>query len=482
MPKYRITAPDGQSYDVTAPDGASEADLLAYAQRSFKMAAGPLRIPATAGPSGGDSTLGRSAAGAALGISDIGNTALNALAYLPGKVSPAVAQWNRTRNADFDALTEQNKDSTAFKVARVGANIAATLPVGGALGELAAMIPGVAAATPGLVAAIRSGGFTTGAPIANPLLNLATRTAGGTITGGATAGLVNPDDAGAGALIGGALPGAVKVAGVAGGRLASAIDGAAERLMQSAIKPTIKQLKTGDAATAVRMLLDYGINPTMGGVQKLRSLIGDLNTQITDRIAASPATIDKQAVVNRLADVRKAFGNQVSPTADLNAIQGVADDFLAHPSIPGSQIPVQLAQDMKQGTYKVLSKKYGQMGGAEVEAQKGLARGLKEEIANAVPEIAGLNAQESKLITTLNVTERRALMEMNKNPMGLASLASNPASWAAFMADKSALFKSLTARMLNSSNSGLRAAAPALENAMAKPVLRNSALVIGANE
>jgi hypothetical protein len=130
----------------------------------------------------------------------------------------------------------------------------------------------------------------------------------------------------------------------------------------------------------------------------------------------------------------------------------------------------------------VLSKKYGQMGGAEVEAQKGLARGLKEEIANAVPEIAGLNAQESKLITTLNVTERRALMEMNKNPMGLASLASNPASWAAFMADKSALFKSLTARMLNSSNSGLRAAAPALENAMAKPVLRNSALVIGANE
>lgn len=41
MPKYRITGPDGQSYEVKAPDGASEQDVLAYAQRSFKMAATP---------------------------------------------------------------------------------------------------------------------------------------------------------------------------------------------------------------------------------------------------------------------------------------------------------------------------------------------------------------------------------------------------------------------------------------------------------
>jgi hypothetical protein len=41
MPTYRITAPDGKSYDVTAPEGASEQDVLAYAQRSFKMAAAP---------------------------------------------------------------------------------------------------------------------------------------------------------------------------------------------------------------------------------------------------------------------------------------------------------------------------------------------------------------------------------------------------------------------------------------------------------
>lgn len=41
MPKYKITGPDGQSYEVNAPDGATEQDVLAYAQRSFKMAKAP---------------------------------------------------------------------------------------------------------------------------------------------------------------------------------------------------------------------------------------------------------------------------------------------------------------------------------------------------------------------------------------------------------------------------------------------------------
>lgn len=45
MPKYRVTAPDGQTYEVNAPDGASEAEVMAFAQRSFKMAAAPKAAP-----------------------------------------------------------------------------------------------------------------------------------------------------------------------------------------------------------------------------------------------------------------------------------------------------------------------------------------------------------------------------------------------------------------------------------------------------
>jgi hypothetical protein len=121
--------------------------------------------------------------------------------------------------------------------------------------------------------------------------------------------------------------------------------------------------------------------------------------------------------------------NQVSPTADLKAIEGVADDFIAHPSIPlpQTQIPVQQAQNLKQGTYKVLAKKYGEVGTAETEAQKGLGARAQGGNRHAVPGVQGLNEQESKLFTTLNVAERRALLELNKNPVGLTALGVEPA-------------------------------------------------------
>lgn len=39
MAKFNITAPDGKTYTVNAPDGATQEDVLAYAQKNYKMAA-----------------------------------------------------------------------------------------------------------------------------------------------------------------------------------------------------------------------------------------------------------------------------------------------------------------------------------------------------------------------------------------------------------------------------------------------------------
>ncbi len=95
-------------------------------------------------------------------------------------------------------------------------------------------------------------------------------------------------------------------------------------------------------------------------------------------------------------------------------------------------MPVQLAQQIKQGTYQQLRDKYGEMGSAQTEAQKAIARGLKEEIERAVPEVVGPNAQASDLWNAINVAQRRSFMEGNKNPMGLAPLAHHPLGAAAF--------------------------------------------------
>jgi len=360
---------------------------------------------------------------------------------------------NEERRQAMDSALESlgaDTQSPAYKVGKLGAEIAGTAGVGGATANVLGRAPAVATAVPSLLTAIRTGGMSAGG---GPM---AARVAGGAINGGLSAGLVDPEQAGAGSLIGGTLPVATKVGGAAGNLIGSGISSlgqsTAKRLMQSAVKPTIAQLKSGDADTAVQTLLDYGINPNKAGVDKLRALIDEKNQAIANEIGNANAFVDKSDVLNALAGTRQRFGAQVSPTSDLAAIQGVENDFLAHPNYPGQLIPVQDAQKLKQGTYGVLKDKYGQMGSAETEAQKALARGLKDEIAAAVPAVGPLNAEESRLIKTLNVTERRALMEMNKNPMGLAALAHNPIGLATFMADKSALFKSLAARAIKSAS------------------------------
>lgn len=357
-------------------------------------------------------------------------------------------------------------NSLAFKGGKLAVEIAGTAGTGGVLANGARAV----GAAPSVVNALASGGMSGGG-------NMLTRIAGGSVTGGASAGLVDPETTLSGALIGGATPVVVKGAGLAGKAISDAAKKGANKLMQSAIKPTIAQLKSGDADAAIETLLQYGISPNKKGVEKLRDLIDQKNAEITNLISGSPATVDKRNVLNYLTDTRSTFANQVSPTGDLSAIDKVADDFVAHPLYPGNNLSVQAAQKLKQGTYKTLAKKYGQLGGAETEAQKALARGLKDEVASAVPGVSALNAEESRLLRTLNVTERRALMELNKNPMGLASLASDPVSWAAFMADRSAAFKALAARSVNKLANASDQSGNALQNLLANPVARTGAQI-----
>lgn len=414
------------------------------------------------------------------GASGIGSTLLAPTDWLQDKISGRGAvSRNDQRRADIQAALDSmgaDKSAIEYGATKLGTEIAGTAGLGGMFGQAA---KAVGASAP-VVNALTSAGFTTGNKAAGfvpKAADLALRSVAGGAVGGATAGLVDPSTAGAGAVLGGALPGAVKLSGMAGNGISNAMDWAANKWMRSALKPTIAQIRDGSAETAVKTLLDRGINPTKGGVEKLKTLIDDLNSQIGVAISNSDATVSKQKVVDSLSDLRSKFASQVSPSADLNAIQGVADDFAAHPGLLGDAIPVQQAQELKQGTYRVLAKKYGQLGSAETEAQKGLARGLKDEIAQAVPGVGALNAEESSLISTLGVAERRALMDMNKNPMGLAALSHNPTSWAMFMADKSALFKSIAARIANQAAAKTSSAGGLLNAGAQNPLLRTGGLL-----
>ena len=179
----------------------------------------------------------------------------------------------------------------------------------------------------------------------------------------------------------------------AGQPVVSAAKKPAEWLMGNALKPTMNQWRQGKAARAIDTLLQEGVSPTKGGVETLKSRITDLNDEITQALDKSTATVDKKVVASYLQDAINKFEKQVTPGADVKAIQSAWDEFLAHPLL-GDKIPVQMAQELKKGTYKTLGEKaYGEQKGASAEAQKTLARGLKEEISQAVPGVAEANAR-----------------------------------------------------------------------------------------
>lgn len=244
-----------------------------------------------------------------------------------------------------------------------------------------------------------------------------------------------------------AIQGGSQAVGEAAGPLMTKIG---ERVMQSAVKPGLKLLtKTppGETPQVVKTLLDEGVNVTPAGVQRLRGLIGATNDEIATALKGSSATIAPLKVASRLSQTARRFGTQVNPQADLAAISDVGENFLtAH----GAQdLSVEAAQTLKQGTYKALSSKaYGEVKGATVEAEKALARGLKEEIAAEVPGVSTLNAREGKLLEALSAVGKRVALAGNRDPVGFAWVAHSPTTFLAALFDRSPAVKSLVARGL----------------------------------
>lgn len=536
------------------------------------------------------------AAGAVKGAGNIGATLLTPFdmaARALGVENSYIGRTDRRTAMDegFKSLGN-NPDSALFKTGELGGELAGVGGVSGSLGK------GVAAYAPKLGAAIESGGLAAGKPAARILSNeaaknAATRVAGGAMSGGAQAGLIDPETAKSGAAIGAAIPVVGKVLG-ASKDAAKALRSGAESLMKSALKPTPKDLISGDAAKAIDTMLENNIPATSKGIEQIRTRIDELNSQIKDVIANSTERVKTRKLMRPVAQKLKEF-RQVNEEGDLAAIKKSWEEFknnravkagvggvqavkaevanrdaaaakalqdawklktfeqqqkgLAHgggikssvgqpegqpyinvggigakekispsaypvrgmPRIAGkyteqiervpegasgykdamsvyqarkaeaevarSKLPeakakegtisVQQAQALKQGTYKQLAKKYGQLGSADVEAQKAIARGLKEQVAENVPAVVPLNLEESKLFNVLDVAERKIVTEANKNPMGLAALrVDDPKAWAAFMADRSASAKSLLARIMNRASKKATGVSDRIESAV----------------
>lgn len=270
---------DAPLVDAGAP-AAAPAKSPAWASAPLvdgQQTAGPLQTVANVGK------------GVLSGFADLGDTILNAATYLPGKVVPGIERWNTERNASLEDFNRANADSTAFTVGRVGGNVAATLPVGGVIGAgVKALFPASTAAQ-AIGTSVATGGLRTGANFGLGA-DLAVRALGGGVSGGASAALVNPADAGEGALVGAALPGVVKGFGAAG----RAVDGL---LAGPAVPP--------QAAAAVKTARDAGyvIPPTMANPTLANRVLEGVAGK---QSVGQNASLANQEVTNRL--MRQALG------------------------------------------------------------------------------------------------------------------------------------------------------------------------------
>lgn len=205
-------------------------DMSAVSTEGLRMLAGgspPPQVTSSplpaAQPPQERSRLAETAAGVASGFADVGNTLINGLTYPLRKMSPTVEQWNQERQDSLKSFNNERDDSNFFKVGRVGGNVAATWPVAGVIAApvqaAGRVLPALAKFTTPLAEALATGGMRAGPALPGAAAaagRLAARTAGGAAVGGASAALVNPEDAGTGAAIGAVLPGALALAGRAG--------------------------------------------------------------------------------------------------------------------------------------------------------------------------------------------------------------------------------------------------------------------------
>jgi len=312
-----VRLPDGTIIK-GVPDNMSKADLTAKLKANgydvSKLeapAAAPSEIPAQRKERGFFGTIGAPIQAASEGIISGGGNVMFGAQRLLGmgleKVGGADAS-SLGRAGQFlqeDAarrLAESQGRVAPFKqefpvstgAGELGAEVVGTLPVGAVI---AAPLRAIPAAAP-LAQAIRTGGFSKG--------NIATRAAGGATLGGASAAVINPEDAALGATIGGAVPFAGPALGYVGGKVANMRtmpqNRAASLAQQAAgadLKEVVNALRNAPPGVGVAQTLARFENPA------LQALVRDSleSTPEGAQYLSKLGTMTEKQAVNELAKI-----------------------------------------------------------------------------------------------------------------------------------------------------------------------------------
>ena len=319
--------PDGTMLEF--PEGTSDEVIQRVVRQQLGVQSPAAPAAAQPAPQQGGGLLqqlGNLGAGALRGAGSIGATLLTPVdmaARALGVQNSFIGRDDR-RQAMTEGLRSMGADpeSLAFQGGKIAAEIAGTAALPGAAANTVGRVAPAAAAP--LVQALRTGGMARDLP-------LAARVIGGAAAGGMSAGLVNPEEAGTGALIGGGLPVAGEVVrGV--GKLGRNVLGMTTGAGDESLRVAYESGKAGgDTARAFRENMRGQVPVTdvlddaRANLEALRQARSAAYRQNMAAVKADKAVLDMNPVGQSVQDsVRQfTFKGQAKDPAVLQALQQV---------------------------------------------------------------------------------------------------------------------------------------------------------------
>lgn len=359
----------------------------------------------------------------ARGLKDIVDTGAQGVASLFGQ-GDEVRAMNEAGKQDFADTT---KGSYVAPVARVVGNAVATAPFVSALGAGAG-----AAGLTRFGNAISSGGMSIGKATGNRLLDMLTRAGGGAVTGGVSAGLVNPDDAGVGALLGGALPGVTAAAGTVGRGIGSLMrpDDSLRPLAQAAVNkygiPLAASDMSGNGITrAARSVLDDTIGVGYRGVKQNAAKQSAFNKAVGRTFGAEADSLTPEV----MDAAKKRMGNEFDRIWNQNTLRVDPDlvDALQGLRVNAAKLP--------QGDSNRLTSEIDDLFSKMVPDANGELT-IPGDVANRFQSYLGkqVNSAQSFLKDDLGTMRKALIASFNNSidPSDAAALTKNRAQYKAF--------------------------------------------------
>lgn len=267
-----------------------------------------------------------------------GVSTLTLSSLVTGQNKPRLTR-NEQRRADMDAglaAMGAEPDSLLYKGGKLGGEIAGTAGAGSALAAGARAAPFLATKAPALINALETSGMSAGG--LTGARGLAVRAAGGAAAGGVSAGMIDPEQAAGGAVIGGALPPALMVAGKVGSAIGSGVRTATKNALglstgvgAEPISQAFKAGKTGNQAFLDNIRGDV---PLTDVLDQAKAGLQAMNAAKTAEYRSGMIPIQGDKSVLSLAGIDKAlqdaasvgsFKGQVKNEAAGSAVQKMRD-------------------------------------------------------------------------------------------------------------------------------------------------------------